>query len=80
MKFLKWLWPKWLQLAKIIGNFNGQVILTIFYLTIIAPLGLIYRLFADPLEIKSRFILKQKSSFRRWEHPKDNLENARKQY
>lgn len=80
MKFVKLLWLKWLQLAKIIGNFNGQVILTIFYLIVILPLGLIYRFFADPLEIKRGFILKQKSNFRRWEHPKDNLENARRQY
>lgn len=80
MKFVKSLWLKWLSIAKIIGNFNAQVILTIFYLTVIAPLGIIYRLFADPLEIKSKLIFKQKTSFRNWEHPKDNLENARRQY
>jgi len=80
MDFVKRVWQKWLKVAKIIGNFNGQVLLTIFYLIIIAPLGVVYRIVADPLEIKSRLILKQKSSFRKWEHPKDNLENARRQY
>jgi len=80
MNYLKQLWSKWLSIAKIIGNFNGQVILTVFYLTLVAPLGIIYRLLADPLEIKRGFIIKQKSSFRKWEHPKDNLENARRQY
>ena len=80
MTYLKWLWSKWLPIAQAIGNFNAQVILTIFYLIIISPLGLIYRLFADPLCIKLSKISRQKTNFNRWEHLKQDVDKARKQY
>lgn len=80
MKVLKAVWKKWLPIAQAIGNFNAQVILTIFYLVIILPLGIIFRLFADPLNIRRDRLSRQKSNFRKWEHPNQNLEEARKQY
>jgi len=80
MNLVKILWKKWLALAKPIGNFNAQVILTVFYLILILPLGIAYRLFSDPLNMKLEKISKQKTSFAKWEHPKQNLEEARKQY
>jgi len=80
MIYLKWLWSKWLPIAQAIGNFNAQVILTIFYLIIISPLGLIYRLFADPLAVKQSRITRQTTNFKRWDHLKQDLEEARKQY
>lgn len=80
MKYLKPLWKKWLQIAKVIGNFNGQVILTIFYIILIAPLGIVYRFFADPLVIKKNSINKQKTNFSEWTHNEKNLESARRQY
>ena len=43
MTFLKWLWSKWLPIARAIGNFQGQVILSIFYLLILLPVGIIMR-------------------------------------
>ena len=83
MDFLKWfrssltrLWKKWLPIAQAIGNFQAQVILTIFYFVIVAPLGVGLRLFADPLRVRK----KAKSNFQRWEHPKETLETARRQY
>jgi len=80
MTYLKWLWSKWLPIAQAIGNFNAQVILTIFYLIIISPLGLIYRLFADPLAVKQSRITRQTTNFKRWDHLKQDLEETRKQY
>ena len=80
MTYLKWLWSKWLPIAQAVGNFNAQVILTIFYLIIISPLGLIYRLFADPLAVKQSRITRQTTNFKRWDHLKQDLEEARKQY
>ena len=80
MIYLKWLWSKWLPIAQAVGNFNAQVILTIFYLIIISPLGLIYRLFADPLAVKLSRITRQTTNFKRWDHLKQDLEEARKQY
>ena len=80
MTYLKWLWSKWLPIAQTIGNFNAQVILTIFYLIIISPLGLIYRFFADPLNIKLNKISQRKTNFNKWEHLKQGTQEARKQY
>ncbi|OGE09243.1 hypothetical protein A3A60_02180 [Candidatus Curtissbacteria bacterium RIFCSPLOWO2_01_FULL_42_26] len=80
MNSVKILWKKWLAVAKPIGNFNAQVILTVFYLVIVLPLGIGYRLLSDPLNMKREKISKQKTSFAKWKHPKQNLEEARKQY
>jgi len=77
MNFLKWLWRKWLPVAQAIGNFQAQVILTFFYVVVIAPLGIVYRLFADPLNLRNR---NTRSNFGKWQHPKQNLEETRKQY
>lgn len=69
---MKKLWRKWLPIAQAIGNFQAQVILTVFYLVIMSPLGIGFR------------VLKRKriatSNFQKWEHPKESLEEARKQY
>jgi len=77
MKLIKFLWKKWLPIAQSVGNFMGQLIMTIFYLIILLPLGLIMRLFSDPLNMKTSA---RKSNFGNWEHPKQNLEEAKKQY
>lgn len=77
MPILLWLWRKWLPVAQSIGNFQAQVILSIFYIVLIAPLGILYRLFADPLNLK---IKNKRSNFEKWEHPKGTLDTARKQY
>ena len=85
--FLKLVWKKWLAIAHVIGNFQSQVILSLFYLIIILPLGVAFRLFADPLRLRSgqaliSFSKKKKltSNFLKWEHPKENIEQARKQF
>ena len=51
---LKALWKAWTRIAHIIGNFQARVLLTILYLVLVLPFGLIVRLFADPLRIKKR--------------------------
>lgn len=82
MKFLRALlgklWKKWLRVAQVIGNFQAQLILTAFYFLVFAPLGIIYRLFADPLRL--RLGQDKRSNFQNWEHPKEDLEQARRQY
>jgi uncharacterized membrane protein YbhN (UPF0104 family) len=42
----------WKRLAHTIGNFQARVLLTVFYGIIVFPLGIIARLFLDPLRIK----------------------------
>ncbi len=51
---LKALWKAWTRIAHIIGNFQARVLLTILYVVLVLPFGVIVRLFADPLRIKKR--------------------------
>ena len=76
MNFLKSLWRKWLRFAQVIGNFQAQVILIVFYVAILSPVGIILRFLADPL----RLPFPKGTNFVDWEHPKESLEEARKQY
>ncbi len=73
---LRQLWLRWKVLATKIGNFQGRVILTLFYFVFVTPLGVVIRLFADPLHIKSH----SGSTFWRDKvQPESTLEEARQQ-
>jgi hypothetical protein len=76
MDFLKKAWRAWLRIAKPIGNFQSQVILSVFYIIILLPLGIYFRI-TDPLRIKSKV---KRSNFSPWNHLKEKLEDARRQY
>ena len=76
MDLLKKLWKRWLVVGHVIGNFQAQVILSLFYFIVIFPLGIFFRFFADPLRMRKV----TGSNFQKWEHPKETLEEARKQY
>lgn len=77
MYFLNQLWKKWLKIAHVIGNFQGQVILTVFYFLIMGPFGIAFRIFTDPLRMKGKVV---KSNFETWKHPKGDIETAKHQY
>ena len=49
---LRRLWEGWKCVSRAIGNFQARVLLTIFYVVLVAPIGLLVRLFADPLRIR----------------------------
>ena len=76
MEPVKLFWRKWLVVARAIGNFQGQVILTIFYLVLLLPVGILFRIFADPLKLHKKL----RTNFEDWQHPKEDLDQARKQY
>jgi len=40
----------WMRAAMVIGDFNSRVILGVFYYLVMAPVGLVRRLFGDPLD------------------------------
>ena len=42
-------WNGWKWLARLIGEFNARVLLTLLYAVLVVPVGLILRLAADPL-------------------------------
>ena len=69
---------KWLSAARITGNFQAQVLFSLFYLIFLSVIGIIFR-FTDPLELRSQKP-KKKSQFDLWNHPSDDLESARKQF
>jgi len=76
MYFLKKAWRAWLKIAKPIGNFQSQVILSIFYIVLFLPMGVYFRI-VDPLNLRPK---SKKSNFSPWDHPQQKLEEARKQY
>ena len=43
----------WMKFAKIFGNFQMLLVLSIVYWIMMLPLALVFRLFADPLALKS---------------------------
>jgi hypothetical protein len=75
---LKELWQRWVKVAKIIGDFQARLMLSLFYLLLILPIGLIARLFADPLALK-----KSRASSASWDTRKSappRIEDARRQF
>ena len=52
--FIQRFWVWWKRIARIIGDFNARVILTLFYFIFLAPFALAVRLFTDPLSIKNK--------------------------
>lgn len=49
---LRRLWEGWKRVGRAIGNFQARLLLTIFYVVLIAPLGLLVRVFGDPMRIR----------------------------
>lgn len=80
MGIIKKTWAKWLSTSQIIGNFQIQVIFSIFYLLIFSILGIIFRFFSDPLGIKRKTLSKRRSNFMPWEHKQNTIIELRKQF
>ena len=51
MKFRQ-LWNLWLRVAKVVGEFQARLILTIFYYFVMGPFALCLRIFSDPMRLK----------------------------
>jgi hypothetical protein len=49
---LKRAWEAWKSFGRKLGDFQARLILSIFYLVIIAPFSLLVRFFNDPLTLK----------------------------
>jgi len=75
MFFLKLVWDKWKFIAHKIGLFQSKVILTVFYFTLLLPIGIVFTIFKDVLQIKS----KRKSTWMTNIHQTNSLEMMRKQ-
>jgi hypothetical protein len=49
--FFRRLWEGWKRVAHVIGVFNTRVIMTILYFIVVLPMGLVFRLVSDPLQL-----------------------------
>ena len=70
-------WMEWKIFAFRMGNFQGRLVLLLFYFTIVTPFGIINRFFRDPLHEKKP----TGDSF--WftlTTPEKKIEDARRQY
>lgn len=52
MSILSIIWSRWKIIARHIGVFQSRLILSVFYFTLLLPIGLVFSLFHDKLEIK----------------------------
>jgi hypothetical protein len=71
------LWGEWKSLAFRMGNFQGRLILLLFYFTILIPFGIINSIFRDPLNLKK---MKKDTYWFSLNTSDNELENARRQY
>jgi hypothetical protein len=40
----------WMRFAEVLGRINARIILTLFWVVVMTPVGLVRRLFGDPLD------------------------------
>ena len=45
---------RWMGFLRTVGNVQAWVLLSVFYVVIITPIGFCFRLFADPLRLRRR--------------------------
>lgn len=57
------------------GHMMSRVILTVLYIGLVAPAGIVMALFADPLQIRRH----RGTSWTPWGNDNDSLERARRQ-
>ena len=78
-KVLRRIWAGWKKIALKFARFQTNLLLTLFYFFVIAPLGLLFRLFGwDPLESRARN-LKKGTNWRTVAQSEPDLEAMRRQ-
>lgn len=76
MDFIKLAWKEWKRIAKIIARFQARIILTIFYFTLLAPLGIIFSTKKDELKIHT----KQNTVWKEKKKQSQTVEDMRRQF
>jgi hypothetical protein len=76
-RVLKQLWNKWKAFGQRIADLQARILLTLVYFIIVAPFGLLVRLFSDPLVLKHN---PQRSMWFPKHNPEQTLESARRQF
>lgn len=70
-------WKRWLKIGRKIGNFQAQVIFSVFYLVFLSVIGTLMKI-ADPLRMGTN--KKIKTAFSKWDYPSETLQTAHRQY
>lgn len=52
LRVLSKAWRRWLKAAEILGNIQMVILLSLIYWTLLFPLAVPFRLFADPLALR----------------------------
>ena len=68
-----WL-DRWMACLRTIGNIQAWILLTVFYVVIMTPFGIVYRLFANPGKRR-----KGESHWQPFAHSYERMERAREQ-
>lgn len=45
---------RWMALLRTVGNVQAWILLSVFYVVIVTPIGLLFRLTSDPLRLRRR--------------------------
>jgi hypothetical protein len=69
-------WARWKEIAAYVGDFQARLLLTLFYLIIAAPFGVIARAL-DPLRIRPQA---SRSAWLRRDDAVDTLAAAKRQF
>lgn len=72
----KKLWDGWMRVAKVIGNFNARVILSLFYFVLMVPIGLIVGATKDYLGIREH----PTSTWKEMDGHAQSVEEGRRQF
>jgi hypothetical protein len=48
------LWDGWKAFARVTGEFQSRLLLGLFYFSVVAPFGILVRVFGDPLASRRR--------------------------
>lgn len=72
---LKRLWQGWKRIARVIGDFQARVLLTVIYAVVVLPFGVMFRLLSDALRIKQKPV-----EWLDYPHNSSDMDWARRQF
>lgn len=71
------LWTRWKRFGHRIGDFQARVILTLIYFVVLAPYGVVVRLFGDALDVRRT---ERTTMWIRRKKEEPTVEKARRQF
>ena len=80
IEFLTTMWNTWKRITRPIAEFQAQLIFAIFYVILLWPLGIVFRIFMDPSEIKKQTITQKKSMFTSLEYQQNTVEEIKRSF